>query len=404
MRILHVEQYFKTREMVGGCRAFEMARRLVARGHRVDFVTTRMEAGTDRDWQISEAAGIRIHSVPVPYSNRMSYRQRLVSFIHFARAASSYGRGLAADMVFASSTPLTVAIPAVRLKKSLNIPMVFEVRDLWPEIPIALGALRNPLARAAARWLERCAYRNAARIVALSPGMKAGICRTGYPAERVSVIPNSCDVDLFRVPQETGLAWRRQHPEVGDRPMILYAGTLGRVNGVGWLARLADRIRMLDSEICFVLVGDGTEREQILAQAAQYGVLGVNFFMYPPVKKSEMSALFSAAWLTTSVVIDVPELRHNSANKVFDSFAAGRPVVINHEGWLAELLEETGAGLVLPVSDLATSARLLWQRLRDTNWRQRASAAASRLAEERFSRDRLAEQLEVVLKAAVRYP
>ena len=93
--------------------------------------------------------------------------------------------------------------------------MVFEVRDLWPELPIAMGTLKSwPLIRAA-QWLERFAYRNAAQIVALSPGMKAGVVRSGYEAGRVHVIPNSADLDLFDVPAEKGAEFSRRAPLVG---------------------------------------------------------------------------------------------------------------------------------------------------------------------------------------------
>jgi glycosyltransferase involved in cell wall biosynthesis len=278
---------------------------------------------------------------------------------------------------------------------------VFEVGDLWPETPIVMGALRNPLLKAAARWLERFAYRNSSRIVALSPGMKAGICRTGYLEEHVAVIPNCSDIGMFRVPAERGQEWRRAHPEIGDRPMVLYAGTLGRINGVGWLARCAAATAKLDPEIRFVTVGGGIETDQVRQEAERCGVLGSNFFMYPPVKKGDVLAILSACSLSTSVVINVPELWNNSANKFFDSLAAGRPIAINHPGWQAELLQASGAGLVLPYGDLPGAARLLVDKLRDPSWLPDARVAAARLAEERFSSELLGQHLETVFLAAV---
>lgn len=400
MDILYIDQYFKNRAMVGGCRSFEMARRLVAHGHRVNLITTRNDRTAGGLWRSTVEEGVRVHWAAIPYSNAMLYRERLRAFLRFAWSAGRYGRGLQADVVFASSTPLTVAWPAVALKRALGVPMVFEVRDLWPESPIAIGALRNPVLKWAARRLERFAYGHAARVVALSPGMKEGVCRAGYPAARVHVIPNCCDTDLFRVPAAVGQAWRQGRPEIRDRPMILYAGTLGRINGVGWLAALAAQLQALDPEVCFVVVGDGAERERVRAEASRLGVLGVNFFMLPPVTKAEMPELLSACSLATSVVLDIPQLWHNSANKFFDALAAGRPVAINHPGWQAEILTASGAGLVLPAGDLPTAARLLWQRVRDVSWLQRAGAEAARLAGREFARDRLALELETVLMRA----
>src|SRR5690606_7968658 len=133
--------------------------------------------------------------------------------------------------VFASSTPLTIALPGVYAARPRRVPMVFEVRDLWPQVPIAMGALRNPLARCVARALERFAYRNATRVVALSPGMAEGVVSTGYPAEHVVTIPNSADLELFRPDESRARSFRQRHPELGSGKIVLYAGTLGLANG-----------------------------------------------------------------------------------------------------------------------------------------------------------------------------
>src|SRR5690606_10279956 len=125
-----------------------------------------------------------------------------------------------------TSTPLTIAIPGVLAARRLGVPMVFEVRDLWPDIPIALGVLKNPLAKYAARCLERFAYSNSKRIVALSDGMAAGIVATGYPPGRVTVIPNSCDLQLFQYDAAGAMRFRHRHPELGFGPIVLYPGTI----------------------------------------------------------------------------------------------------------------------------------------------------------------------------------
>ena len=122
--------------------------------------------------------------------------------------------------------------------------MVFEVRDLWPELPIAIGALKNPFLISAARLLEKYAYKNADRIVALSPGMKEGITKTGPGEDKVAVIPNSCDRGLFRVPPEEGERLRRRYDWLVDRPLVIYLGTFGKVNGISYLAdcRQSERV------------------------------------------------------------------------------------------------------------------------------------------------------------------
>ncbi len=198
MRIIYLHQYFNTPDMSGSTRSFEIGRRLAAAGHQVDIVTSWQEPTSQTGWFTTDVAGMRVHWLPVRYSNHMSYLARMAAFFKFAIRAAGRARRIPGDVVFATSTPLTIAIPAVYTARRRGIPMVFEVRDLWPELPIAVGALQNPLLRGAARVLERWSYRNSAAIIALSPGMAEGIVRTGYLREKVAVVPNASDLELFR--------------------------------------------------------------------------------------------------------------------------------------------------------------------------------------------------------------
>ena len=145
MRIIYLHQYFNTPNMSGGTRSYEMARRLVDRGHEVHMVTSSRDGKPSgrhaRGWTETVEAGIQVHWCSVPYSNHMSSRRRLGAFAKFSRLAARKATALRGDVVFATSTPLTIALPAVYAARRRSIPMVFEVRDLWPEMPIAVGAL-----------------------------------------------------------------------------------------------------------------------------------------------------------------------------------------------------------------------------------------------------------------------
>lgn len=402
MRVLYLHQYFTTPRMSGATRSYEMARRLVRAGHRVEMITARRDSERGGDWEHESIEGISVHWLPVPYSNRMGFAARLRSFLRFAQRAGRRAVELGGDVVFASSTPLTIAIPGVRAARKLGVPMVFEVRDLWPETPIAMGALNNPLTIVPARMLERYAYRNAERIVALSPGMADGVVEAGYPRERIAVIPNSSDVELFRVPRSQGERFLQAHPELAGGPLVIYGGTLGRVNGVGYLVEIASEMLSLDPGLRFAIAGDGVERDLVERRAREGGVLGRNLWMLPPLPKDQMPGLLSAATVTTSTVIDVPELGKNSANKFFDAFAAGRPIMINHEGWQAELLREHGAGIVVPPADAPEAARQLRDFARSPERLAAARRAATELADRRFDRDLLAAELIEQLERAVR--
>ena len=175
--------------MAGSTRSYEMARRLVDAGHEVHMVTSNRNSNKNknRQWYKTIESGIQVHWIQIPYSNNLSYNDRVKAFFKFAIKASTKAASLVGDVVFATSTPLTIAIPGIFAAKLNRIPMVFEVRDLWPNLPIAMGAIKNSALIFAARQLERFAYRYSTRIVALSPGMKEGIVATGYPSENATV-------------------------------------------------------------------------------------------------------------------------------------------------------------------------------------------------------------------------
>jgi len=227
MRITYLHQYFNIPAMPGGTRSYKMARRLVAMGHEVNMVTSWREADGRKGWFVTDEPGIKVHWLPVQYSNRMGFGERIRAFFQFALRSAQRAAALDAEIVFATSTPLTIALPAVYAARRRKVPMVFEVRDLWPEMPIAMGALKSPLQIRAARALETWAYRHAVAVVALSPGMKQGVVDTGYPAGQVAVLPNSSDNQKFAFDAEAAQRFRDARPWLGDKPLLIYAGTPG---------------------------------------------------------------------------------------------------------------------------------------------------------------------------------
>ncbi|NLB60028.1 MAG: glycosyltransferase family 4 protein, partial [Lentisphaerae bacterium] len=312
MKIIYLHQYFNTPTMAGGTRSYEMARRLTAAGHEVHMVTSWRKDDNRRGWYRTEDAGIQVHWLPVPYSNRMKYPARIKAFCRFAFAAARKAASLGGDIIFATSTPLTIALSAVYAARRNRIPMVFEVRDLWPEVPIAVGALKSPVLKMAARWLERFAYHNSRHIVVLSPGMKEGVIKTGYPAERVTVIPNGCDIDFFNTGPEPGKLLRQQYPWLQDRPLVIYAGTIGTVNGVDYLARIAAAVGDLDKEVRILIIGEGIGEKKLHQEAKKLGVVGNNLFVMPKIPKEFMPGWLAAADMAFSVFIDTKAMWANS--------------------------------------------------------------------------------------------
>lgn len=401
MRIIYLHQYFNTPDMAGSTRSYEMARRMVMCGHEVHMITSRRDSGSLPGWQRTQESGIHVHWYPVPYSNHMGFRQRIRAFFSFAFAGALKATKLRGDVVFASSTPLTIAIPGVFAAKANRIPMVFEVRDLWPEMPIAIGALNSPMLRFAARRLERWAYRNSSAVVALSPGMKDGVIKGGCSSERVAVIPNGSDNVEFEYSAMAGASFRKARSWLGKDPLLVYAGTFGRINDVGYIIDVAQSLKAIGSNLKILLVGEGVEREAVRNKSKRLGVYRENVFFEDKLPKRAMPELLSAASMASNLVVDLPEARANSANKFFDTLAAGKPIFLNHGGWMHELVNEYGCGVSgwnVPVDSVA---RNLHEKLNDEKWRLEAGAMARSLATRCFDRDELARQLIEVLQAAV---
>lgn len=405
MKILYLAQYFNPPEAYGGSRHYEMARRLVERGHEVHIITSaafrrKLERPLypDNEFKLS---GVRVHVIEIDYHQTMNFIQRMASFIRFALKASLIDCRIKPDVIFASSTPLTIAIPGIAQSFRRRAPMVFEVRDLWPEIPIAIGALRSWPLRFAARMLERIAYARSTRIVALSSDMKRGIARTGFDESRIEVIPNGCDFDRFEVDPQEGARFKAQFHDIANRPWILYSGAFGRINGLEYLVEAASRLKRTGSPAVIVMIGAGSEKDKLMTMASDLGVLNESLFFLPPRPKTEMPAVLSAADICCSTVKPIPQLAANCANKVFDSLASSRPVFINYGGWQADMLEETSAGIADRECDPQAGAQLLNNILMDSTRLESMKENARKTGRERFDRDLLASKLEHTLSSAI---
>lgn len=401
MRITYLHQYYNSPDTPGSTRSHEMAKRLAAKGHEVSIITTYRKTTRQKSWFVTERDGFTIHWLPVEYENKMSFSRRVRAFLRFSVLACPRAAKLKADVVFATSTPLTMAIPGIVAARMQGAPFVFEVRDLWPELPIAIGALRNPIAIKMARMLEKLAYWQASRVVALSPGMVEGIVACGKSSNEVDLIPNSCDLSLFQSSPDASKRFRTSMPTLGKRPFALYAGALGKVNGVGYLVTVAKAAQSINRDVAFLIIGDGIELESIRRSAVELGVLENNLFILGRRSKEEIAAAFSAASIGLSLFIDLPEMEANSANKFFDSLASGTPTCINYGGWQSDLLTKYQAGFQLS-RDPKESASSVCEFLSNTQLVEQMGIRARKLAEIEFSRDEMAERLHNCLASVVK--
>jgi glycosyltransferase involved in cell wall biosynthesis len=401
MKILYLHQYFITPDSAGGTRSYEMARRLVAAGHEVHMITSDGQGNfSGSGWRETNEAGIHVHWSKVRYSNHMGFARRLIAFSNFALKSTVKAIMLKGDIIFATSTPLTIAFPALLASSWNHLPFVFEVRDMWPDVPIAIGAVRNRILKRLARWLELTTYKRSAHIIALAPGMREDIIAKGIPAEKVSVIPNGCDLDVFSAISESASP-RHQHAWLCERKLVIYAGTVGRANGVDYLVRLAREVAVIDPEIRFVVFGGGREWEAVYKLAHKLGIIDRNFFMFASLPKKQIASWLRAADVHVALMRGPRSyLKDAVNNKFFDALAAGKPIANNFDGWQSRIAEEAGVGLIIDPEDIPAAAQCLVEKLHDEEWLRQIPGRARELAEGRFSRDRLALQLEAVLTAA----
>jgi len=373
-----------------------MALRLLQAGHRVTMICGAYayepgQSGGDPRQRVHEYEedGIHVLRVAEPYANEMGFLRRLLAFGRFARVATRLVSRLDADLVFASSTPLTVGIPGMKGARRLGVPFVFEVRDLWPELLVAMGALRNPLLIRYARRLERRIYHAADAVIALAPGIKDGICRTGYPPERVTVIPNCSDVDLFRPNDEPLVDPRFGSP---DEFRLVFTGAHGLANGLdAVLDAIAELRRRRETGLRFVFIGLGSQRNRLIQRSRDEGTESmINWIASVP--KEELARVLPGMNAGMMILKNVPAFYYGtSPNKFFDYIASGLPVLNNYPGWLADLIREHRCGLVVPPDDpKAFADAVVWMRDHRDDCREMGRRGRT-LAETEFSRDRLGE-------------
>jgi len=399
VRILYLHQFFTTREGAGGTRSYEHARHLVSSGHDVVMVTAAPGPTPTR----REVDGIEVVEVAGASSDYMTatssgYGSRMAGFARFALGATAAVlKAPRPDVVLATSPPLTIALPGIVVSRRWRAPLVFEVRDLWPEAPIQVGALPNPLMRAGARALERVVYRAATHVVALSPGMREGVLAADVAPERVTLVPNASDLDLFSPELDPGDLLAQLG--LDDAFVCSYFGAMGEANDLTQVVDAAVLLRERgENGIAFVLQGEGKRRAALEAdvRARRLG----NVVLLPSADKGSAARLAAASDACLTIFKDVPILATNSPNKLFDTFAAGRPAIVNTGGWQRELVEHGEAGVAArPGDPVDLAERILF--LRDhPDLAAAYGRNARRLAETEFDRRLLAERMRGVLERA----
>lgn len=359
MHIVYLHQYFCPPEGSGNNRSYEFAKEW-AKKHTVTIITTKAYFPKNYFQNHVFVHGIchldidniKVKVLNIDYAHTMGYTQRIHAFIRYILRTVQYLRQYKPiDVIYASSTPLSVGWVAYQLYKKRNIPYFFEVVDLSPDVPIEMGIIRNPLLK---KWLwkwEKKIYIHAKAIITLSQGMTERILQKGIPQNKVFTVPNGTDTDFFKPCSEEVKKQCKTTLGFKETDIIaLYSGTVGRANGIQHLietAYLAQKDGL--EQVKFVILGSGNRIQQVKRLAQQYELN--NVFFYEPVPKREILPYLHAADIGIITFENYPVLNTNSANKFFDYLAAGLPVCANYEGWQADIAHEK-AGLFAPCNSI----------------------------------------------------
>lgn len=400
-RFLYFHQHFSTPKGSTGTRSYEMARSLIANGHKVTMVCGTYGGGeTDLTGPFVAGRrsgivdGIRVIELDLAYSNSDGFLKRAWLFLKFACRSVGIAMREQYDVVFATTTPLTAGIPGIFARWLRGKPFVFEVRDLWPELPKAMGVITNPVVLGAMSILEWVSYRSATRCIGLSPGIIEGIAQHGVSPERIALIPNGCDLNIFSTVQES---WRPAGVAPDDL-LAAFTGTHGIANGLDAVLDAASELKRRGrSDIKLLLIGQGKLKPALEARAEQDGLDNVVF--HSPVSKMKLAGLMAGTDVGMQILANVPAFYYGtSPNKFFDYIASGLPVLNNYPGWLAQMIEKEACGFAVAPDDAVAFADALEAAAADRQKLQIMGENGRRLAEREFDRrilaDRFVEWLE----------
>ena len=358
MHILVVHQYFLGKNDAGGSRWNQFVKYWSQAGHKITVLagTVHYATGTKLPeykgrFIVREREGnnVEVLRCYVSESYNKSFIGRFWAYLSFTFSTVLTGLFCVGkcDVIICTSPPLTVGLTGLVLSRLKRIPMVFEVRDLWPDSAIETGVLTNKRLIKAAHWLEKRSYKSASWINVLTPAFeKALIEKKNVRPDRISMIPNGADLDIFK---PGGLNnWVREKHNLKDKFVVTYVGAHGRANALMQLVNAAEKLRD-NPDIRIMLVGDGMEKPMLKEKTRQWKLDNVVFVNSVP--KNVIVDYITASDVCTAVLKKCDTFKTVYPNKVFDYMSAARPVIIGIDGVARKLIEDAKAGLYVEPED-----------------------------------------------------
>ena len=402
MHLLYFYQHFSTSEGSTGIRAYEFAKELVNRGHKVTLICGRCDASKTGLENIpftngkrkGRVDGIDVIELFLPYSNKMNFLTRTVMFLKYALRSIAIAMSKNYDLAFATSTPLTAGIPGIFAKWIRKKTFIFEVRDLWPELPKAMGVIKNPFVLKAMSILESITYHSADALIGLSPGIVDGIIKKGISEKIVSLIPNGCDSGIFKPVFNK----KKDIDVINDSDFVaIFTGTHGIANGLDAVLDTAEVLIKKDrNNIKLLFIGNGKLKPHLLERAKEEKLY--NCIFLDSVPKTKVAGITANCDAGLMVLANVPAFYYGtSPNKFFDYISCGLPVINNYPGWLADMIMENHCGIVVTPDDPEAFANALIYMSENRVEAEKMGKNSFRLAD-KFKRSVLAQQFATLIE------
>ena len=390
MRLVYIHQYFRTPEQGGAVRSYHLAKGLIEAGVEVELITAHSGNSYDQRW----IDGIKVHYLPVDYDQKFGFFRRIWSFLQFVRQSKKLLKKLSRpDLLYVTSTPLTTGWIGLWAKRKLALPYIFEVRDLWPEAPIQVGVIQNPLLIRFLRRLEKKIYDQSLSLVALSPGIAAHLNQIS-PNRSVALIPNFSDLSQF-FPKEKNQSLA-DSLGLTSGLTIAYTGALGQVNAVEELLELAKMAQERGKNWNFLIMGAGSHEVLLREKAKKMDLRSTHFLPYSSKEQvNEVLALADFAWISFA---HYPVLKTNSPNKFFDAIAAGKAILVNHKGWVHDLVKTHELGISFLPGKWEKAFVRLEELESDRDKIQVMGRRARKLAETQFAKELAVSRLIEVIQ------
>lgn len=385
-------------------RTWEHAREWIAEGGEVEVMTGpphfpegRVYEGYANRLTHDDVDGVDVLRVPMYVAPNIGVLRRTLSYASYMISATRYARQVRRDpgVVVASSPQFFAGLAGWLVSRRLKRPFVLEIRDLWPESIVDVGAMRRTFVIRAVARIETFLYRSADHVVIVSPAFRAHIEARGVPSDKITVLPNGVDIEGFQLPVPTAnLEKLRADLGIEGRFVVSYIGTVGMAHGTEVILEAARRCG--DSRIMFLVVGAGAEW-QSLHDAVEREGLG-NLMVIGKQSRERVRYFYALSDVSIVHLKDRPALRKVIPSKMFESMIMHRPIVLGVRGHAQEILEEAKAGIAVTPGDADELIEGVRRLLHDPALRERLGAAGAAHVREHHDRRAIARRYWALLQ------